>query len=60
MVTTMVCGWTWQSMNSDEEQYLHGMLDWDGATNRTYDEYKKIAAEFKNEKYFPYKVEAIK
>ncbi|MEQ1796842.1 MAG: beta-galactosidase [Lacibacter sp.] len=52
----MVCGWTWQSMHAGEEQYLQGMLDWDGITNRKYDEYKKIATEFKKiEKYFPYK-----
>ncbi len=52
----MVCGWTWQSMWSGEEQYLEGMLDWDGVPNRKYEEYKKIAAEFKKiEKYFPYK-----
>ena len=52
----MVCGWTWQSMHAGEEQYLQGMLDWDGITNRKYDEYKKIATEFKKiEQYFPYK-----
>jgi len=52
----MVCGWTWQSMHAGEEQYLEGMMDWDGITNRKYDEYKKIATEFKKiEKYFPYK-----
>ncbi|SDP29101.1 beta-galactosidase [Mucilaginibacter sp. OK268] len=52
-----VCGWTWQSMWSGEEQYLEGMLDWDGVTNRKYEEYKKIATEFKKiEKYFPYKL----
>jgi len=52
----MVCGWTWQSMHAGEEQYLEGMLDWDGIPNRKYDEYKKIATEFKKiEKYFPYK-----
>lgn len=52
----MVCGWTWQSMWAGEEQYLQGMLDWDGVPNRKYDEYKKIATEFKKiEKYFPYK-----
>jgi beta-galactosidase len=52
----MVCGWTWQSMWSGEEQYLEGMLDWDGVPNRKYEEYKKIATEFKKiEKYFPYK-----
>jgi beta-galactosidase len=52
----MVCGWTWQSMWAGEEQYLEGMLDWDGIPNRKYDEYKQIATEFKKiEKYFPYK-----
>lgn len=52
----MICGWTWQSMWGGEEQYLEGMLDWDGVPNRKYDEYKKIASEFKKiEKYFPYK-----
>jgi beta-galactosidase len=55
----MVCGWTWQSMHSGEEQYLEGMLDWDGIPNRKYDEYKKIATEFKKiERYFPYKLNA--
>ena len=55
----MVCGWTWQSMHSGEEQYLEGMIDWDGIPNRKYCEYKKIATEFKKiEKYFPYKVQA--
>ena len=52
----MVCGWTWQSMWAGEEQYFEGMLDWDGIPNRKYDEYKKIATEFKKiEKFFPYK-----
>jgi beta-galactosidase len=52
----MVCGWTWQSMHAGEEQYLEGMIDWDGMPNRKYDEYKKISAEFKKiEKFFPYK-----
>ncbi len=55
----MVCGWTWQSMHAGEEQYLQGILDWDGVTNRKYDEYKKIATEFKKiENYFPYKLQA--
>ncbi|HWI91402.1 MAG TPA: beta-galactosidase [Flavisolibacter sp.] len=55
----MICGWTWQSMHAGEEQYLEGMLDWDGIPNRKYDEYKKIATEFKKiEKYFPYKLNA--
>lgn len=55
----MVCGWTWQSMHAGEEQYLEGMLDWDGMPNRKYDEYKKIATEFKKiEKFFPYKLQS--
>lgn len=55
----MVCGWTWQGMWAGEEQYLEGMLDWDGVPNRKYDEYKQIAAEFKKiEKFFPYKLQA--
>ncbi len=55
----MVCGWTWQSMWAGEEQYLEGMLDWDGIPNRKYDEYKKIASEFKKiGKFFPYKPQA--
>ena len=55
----MVCGWTWQSMHSGEEQYLEGMIDWDGIPNRKYEEYKKITMEFKKiEKFFPYKVQA--
>ncbi len=55
----MVCGWTWQSMWAGEEQYLEGMLEWDGIPNRKYDEYKQIAAEFKKiERFFPYKLKA--
>lgn len=55
----MVCGWTWQSMHAGEEQYLEGLLDWDGVPNRKYDEYKQIATEFKKiEKFFPYKLQA--
>jgi len=55
----MVCGWTWQSMHAGEEQYLQGMVDWDGIPNRKYYEYKKIATEFKKiEKFFPYQVQA--
>lgn len=55
----MVCGWTWQSMHAGEEQYLQGMIDWDGLPNRKYDEYKKITTEFKKiEKFFPYKLQA--
>ena len=55
----MVCGWTWQSMHAGEEQYLEGLLDWDGIPTRKYDEYKKIATEFKRiEKFFPYQLQA--
>lgn len=55
----MICGWTWQSMHAGEEQYLEGMLDWDGTPNRKYNEYKKIATEFKKiENYFPYQLQA--
>jgi beta-galactosidase len=46
-------------MHGGEEQYLEGMMDWDGGVNRKYDEYKQIASEFKKiEKFFPYKVKA--
>lgn len=56
----MICGWTWQSMRAGEEQYLEGMLDWDGVPNRKYDEYRQLASEFRKiERYgFPYKVRA--
>jgi beta-galactosidase len=55
----MVCGWTWQSMHAGEEQYLEGLVDWDGVPNRKYEEYKKIASEFRKiEKYFPYQLKA--
>ncbi|MBN1181598.1 MAG: beta-galactosidase [Bacteroidales bacterium] len=55
----MVCGWTWQSMWAGEEQYLIGMLDWDGTPNRKYDEYKQIASEFKKiEPFLPYRLKA--
>ncbi len=55
----MVCGWTWQSMWAGEEQYLQGMVDWDGKPNRKYYEYARIAKEFKKiEKFFPYKLQA--
>jgi beta-galactosidase len=42
-----------------EEQYLEGLIDWDGIPNSKYYEYKKIVEEFKKiEKYFPYKQQA--
>jgi beta-galactosidase len=42
----LVCVWTWQSMHAGEEQFLEGLVDWDGHPNRKYDEYKQVAAEF--------------
>lgn len=52
----MVCGWTMQSMWAGEEQYLQGLVDWDGTPNYKYDEYRQIASEFaKIQKWFPYK-----
>jgi beta-galactosidase len=53
----LVCAWTWQSMHAGEEQFLEGMLDWDGRPNRKYNEYKTIADEFRKiEPYgFPYR-----
>ena len=51
----MVCGWTMQSMWAGEEQYLQGLVDWDGTPNYKYYEYKRIAGEFeKIGKWFPY------
>ena len=56
----MVLGWTWASMHSGEEQYLQGLLDWDGQPNRKYDEYRQIATEFARIEAhgFPYQVQA--
>lgn len=52
----MVCGWTMQSMWAGEEQYLQGLVDWDGIPNYKYYEYKRIAEEFKTlDGWFPYK-----
>lgn len=51
----MACAWLWQSMWNGEEQYLEGLVDWDGEPNRSFDEFKRIATEFKKiEKFFPY------
>jgi len=54
--TQAICGWTWQSMQGGEEQYLQGLVDWDGIPNRKYREYAQIASEFRKiENYgFPY------
>jgi len=46
-------------MWAGEEQYLEGMIDWDGVPNHKYYEYKQIASELKKiEKFFPYKLQA--
>ncbi|GAA4812392.1 beta-galactosidase [Streptomyces ziwulingensis] len=60
MGNQMVCGWTWQTMHGGEEQYLQGMVDWDGEPNRKYDEYRQIAAEFARIQHcgFPYRSRA--
>lgn len=42
----LVCGWTWQTMHAGEEQFLQGMVDWDGEPNRKRDEYRRSAEEF--------------
>lgn len=52
----MVCGWTMQSMWGGEEQYLQGLVDWDGTPNYKYYEYRRIADEFgRIAEWFPYK-----
>lgn len=52
----MVCGWTMQTMWAGEEQYMQGLVDWDGLPNYKYYEYKKISEEFnKIQEWFPYK-----
>lgn len=54
----MVCGWTMQSMWAGEEQYLQGLVDWDGTPNYKYYEYKQIAEEFARiSPWFPYSPE---
>jgi beta-galactosidase len=56
----LVCGWTWQTMHAGEEQFLQGMVDWDGRPNRKLEEYRRIAAEFAKleGRGFPYKPRA--
>ncbi|MFC3495677.1 beta-galactosidase [Glycomyces rhizosphaerae] len=56
----LVCGWTWQTMHASEEQFLQGMVDWDGEPTRKLDEYRQIAAEFRKIEAhgFPYEVNA--
>jgi beta-galactosidase len=43
----LACAWTWQTMPAGEEQFLQGLVDWDGEPNRKYYEYRKIAGEFR-------------
>jgi beta-galactosidase len=55
----LVCGWTWQTMHAGEEQFLQGMVDWDGQPNRKLDEYRRVAEEFaKIGAHFPYRPRA--
>jgi beta-galactosidase len=60
MGNQLVCGWTWQTMHAGEEQFLQGMVDWDGRPNRKLDEYRRIAAEFAKleGRGFPYRPRA--
>jgi beta-galactosidase len=56
----LACAWTWQTMSAGEEQFLQGLVDWDGQPNRKYDEYKKVAGEFRKIEAhgFPYQPHA--
>ncbi|MFC8800781.1 beta-galactosidase [Promicromonospora sp. NPDC057138] len=56
----LVCGWTWQTMHAGEEQFLQGMVDWDGRPNRVLGEYRQIAEEFAKiqDRGFPYRPRA--
>ncbi|NUQ90887.1 MAG: beta-galactosidase [Glycomyces artemisiae] len=56
----LVCGWTWQTMHAGEEQFLQGMIDWDGEPTRKLDEYRQIATEFRTIEThgFPYNPKA--
>jgi len=56
----LACAWTWQSMHGGEEQFLEGLIDWDGRPSRKYEEYKAVAEEFRKiERYgFPYQPHA--
>ncbi len=60
MGNQLACVWTWQTMPAGEEQFLQGLVDWDGQPNRRYDEYKNVAGEFRKiERYgFPYQPHA--
>lgn len=52
----MVLGWTWRSMLNGEEQFLNGMLNHDGQPNPNYEEYVRIAQDFRklSQYAFPY------
>lgn len=54
--TQMVLAWTWRSMLGGEEQFYFGLLDHDGTCGRKYDEFARIASDYKKlEKYnLPY------
>ncbi|WP_338586858.1 beta-galactosidase [Paenibacillus sp. Y5S-9] len=42
-----VCAWTWRTMLGGEEQYVFGLVDHDGIPGWKYDEFARIAQEFK-------------
>lgn len=42
----LLLGWTWRSMLGGEEQFHHGILDHDGTPTRSYDVYRRIAADY--------------
>jgi beta-galactosidase len=42
-----VCAWTWRTMLGGEEQYVFGLVDHDGVPGWKYDEFARIAEEFK-------------
>ncbi|MGW9111658.1 beta-galactosidase [Microbacterium sp. NPDC055683] len=43
----LMCAWTWQSHHAGEERFLQGLVDWDGQPNGKYEEYRRIAEEFR-------------
>lgn len=45
--TQMVLAWTWRSMLGGEEQFCFGLLDHDGTCGRKYQEFTRIASDFK-------------
>ena len=52
----MLLGWTWRTMLGGEEQFYYGLLDHDGTSTPVFDEYVRLAGDFRKlEKYaLPY------